>query len=154
MSCPYYWWNYHYACRKSEKDVDEKTYDKYCRSYDYSDCPIYKGETSSSGACFLTSACVEAKGLSDDCHELTVLRAFRDNYMKCTENGHAEICEYYHTAPIIVEKIQQQSNAIDIFEQIYTELIAPCVALIESGNNEDAHIAYRNYVKNLQIEYL
>lgn len=23
MSCPYYWYNYHYACRKTGKDVNE-----------------------------------------------------------------------------------------------------------------------------------
>ena len=76
MSCPFYWYNHHYACRKSGKDVNEDTYDKYCRNYDYDDCPIYKGNDS--GGCFLTSACTEARGLPDDCHELTVLRSFRD----------------------------------------------------------------------------
>lgn len=30
----------------------------------------------------LTTACVEYKGLSDDCEELTVLREFTDNYME------------------------------------------------------------------------
>ena len=26
MSCPYYWWNNHYACRKSGKDVNDIVY--------------------------------------------------------------------------------------------------------------------------------
>lgn len=26
MSCPYYWYNNHYACRKTEKDVNEDIY--------------------------------------------------------------------------------------------------------------------------------
>ena len=69
MSCPFYWYNHHYACRKSGKDVNEDTYYKYCRNYDYDDCPIYKGNDS--GGCFLTSACTEARGLPDDCRELT-----------------------------------------------------------------------------------
>ena len=29
MSCPYYWWNNHYACRKSGKDVNEDAYSRY-----------------------------------------------------------------------------------------------------------------------------
>lgn len=151
MSCPYYWYDNHYACRKSNKDVNEDTYYKYCRNYDYDDCPIYKGNETSS--CFLTSACVEAKGLSDDCHELTVLRAFRDGYMRSTETGAADICAYYLTAPAIVEKIKQLPNAPEVFENIYTELVLPCVALIEAGKNEDAYMKYRNYVKKLQIRY-
>lgn len=40
MSCKFYWWNNHYACRKSGNDVDEDTYAKYCKNYDYEDCPI------------------------------------------------------------------------------------------------------------------
>lgn len=154
MGCPYYWYNYNsYACRKIEKDVDEDTYRRYCRDYDYEDCPHYKGG-SSGGGCFLTSACVEAKGLSDDCRELTVLRNFRDGYMKGTENGQAEICEYYHIAPTIVDKIRQQTDAFDIFEQIYEELVVPCVALIDNDKKAEAHEKYRSYVKHLQMQYL
>ena len=87
MSCPFYWYNHHYACRKTGQDVNEDTYYKYCRNYDYDDCPIYKGNDS--GGCFLTSACTEARGLPDDCHELTVLRSFRDGYLRSQPEGEA-----------------------------------------------------------------
>ncbi len=153
MSCKYYWWNNHYACRKSGKDVNEDTYYKYCRDYDYDDCPIYKGDNGSSGPCFLTSACVEAKGLPDDCKELTVLRAFRDNYLANTPTGDDEICAYYHTAPSIVASIKALSNSNEVFEQIYDELVLPCVAMIESGKNEEAHKKYRAYILKLQKLY-
>lgn len=152
MSCPYYWYNYHYACRKSGKDVNEDTYYKYCRNYDYDDCPIYKGNDTS--GCYLTSACVEAKGLPDDCHELTVLRSFRDGYLRTTATGGADICEYYHTAPAIVEKIHALPNAKDIFDQIYLELVLPCVEMIESGKNEEAYATYKNYTRKLQAQYI
>lgn len=152
MGCPYYWWNNHYACRKSGKDVNEDTYDKYCKDYGYSDCPIYKGNDTS--GCFLTSACVEARGLPDNCYELTVLRAFRDGYMRQTESGQADICEYYHTAPAIVEKINQSPNAREIFDQIYESLVLPCVKLIEAEKGEKAHELYRGYVKKLQVQFL
>lgn len=152
MSCPYYYWNNHYACRKTGKDVNEDTYYKYCRNYDYDDCPIYKGNDTS--GCYLTSACVEAKGMADNCHELTVLRAFRDGYMRSISGGDADICEYYHTAPAIVEKIKALPNAKDIFDQIYAELVLPCVALIESGKNADAYTKYKEYTKSLQLQYI
>lgn len=153
MSCPYYWYNYNsFACRKSGKDVNEDTYYKYCRNYDYDDCPIYKGNDTS--GCYLTSACVEAKGLADNCRELTVLRAFRDGYMRSTATGAADICEYYHTAPAIVEKIKALPNAKEIFDRIYAELVLPCVEMIESGKNEDAYRTYKNYTKMLQTQYI
>ncbi len=151
MSCPYYWYNYHYACRKSGKDVNEDTYYKYCRGYDYGDCPIYKGNDTS--GCFLTSACVEAMGLADNCHELTVLRAFRDGYLISQPEGKDEICEYYHIAPQIVEKINSMPEANKIWIRIYRELIVPCVNWIEDGENEFAHAAYRDAVQQLKRQY-
>lgn len=153
MSCPYYWYNYNsYACRKSGKDTNSDIYYKYCQGYDYGDCPIYKGNDTS--GCFLTSACVEAKGLTDDCHELTVLRQFRDGYLKAQPCGQCEINEYYHIAPVIVERIKALPNANEILEQIYIELVRPCVELIEKGNNESAHDSYRRYVLSLTQRYL
>lgn len=152
MSCPYYWYNSHYACRKSEKDVNEDIYDKYCKGYTYSDCPIYKGQESS--GCFLTSACVEAKGLPDDCHELTVLRAFRDGYLRALPQGETEIEEYYSFAPQIVEAICQSGEAKAVFEVIYEELVIPCVEYIQQGENEKAHKLYKETLLSLKSKYL
>ena len=152
MSCPYYWYNYHYACRKSGKDVNEDIYGKYCSGYDYSDCPIYKGNDTS--GCFLTSACVEARGLSDDCYELTTLRNFRDKYLAKQECGKCEIAHYYHVAPAIVERINKQSNRREIFDRIYNELVLPCIQMIEASNFEGAHMHYRDYVQSLEKQYL
>lgn len=152
MSCPYYWYNYHYACRKSGKDVNEDTYDKYCKNYDYGDCPIYKGNDTS--GCFLTSACVEAKGLPDDCYELTTLRKFRDEYLANLECGKCEIAHYYHVAPAIVEKIKANKDSNTFFERIYIELVVPCVKMIEEANLSGAHKHYRDYVVALEKRYL
>ena len=153
MSCPYYYYNYNsYACRKINKDVNEDTYYKYCRTYSYDSCPIYKGNDTS--GCFLTSACVEAKGLADDCRELTILREFRDSYLKSTPEGASDICEYYHTAPAIVEKIKDKSDAKETFARIYEELVLPCVTLIEAGKLTEAHSAYKEYTRRLQKQYL
>ena len=154
MSCPHYYWNVnHVACMKKGGDIDQAIYDKYCKYgyYDYSNCPIYKGEASgSSGGCFLTSACVEARSLADDCRELTVLRSFRDTYMKATKEGQCDVCEYYRIAPTIVENIKKNPNAEEIFDGIYTDLVVPCVVLIEAGENEAAYQKYRSYVLELK----
>ena len=152
MSCPYYWYDNHYACRQSGKDVNEDIYYKYCRNYDYDDCPIYKGQDSS--GCFLTSACVEAKGLPDDCHELAVLRRFREGYLRSLPEGRNEIAEYYFVAPQIVTEIKKQADSIAVFESIYEKLVKPCVDMIERGENENAHTLYRSTVQQLKLEYL
>lgn len=159
MSCPYYHWDHGYACMKTGKNVNDDIYNKYCSNgyYDYSDCPIYKAEgssSSSSSGCFLTSACVEAKGLPDDCRELTTLRRYRDEYLAKQDCGQCEINHYYHVAPQIVEKIKARPDALAVFEHIYDELVVPCVRHIDAGDMEAAHTLYRDCVLALEKEYL
>lgn len=152
MSCPYYWYNHNYACRKSGKDVNEDIYYKYCRNYDYDDCPIYKGNDSS--GCFLTSACTKARGLPDDCEELQILRHFRDGYMRSLPEGPDEIIEYYHKAPMVVETINSRPDAQAIFDRIYNELVLPCISFIKSGQLPQAHTLYRAYSRTLFQTYM
>ena len=97
-----------------------------------------KAESSRSG-CYLTTACVEAMGLPDDCRELTVLRNFRDHWLKEQATGPAEIAEYYEIAPRIVERIQRSEERMELLKGIYNEMITPCVDDIQAGNYEMAH---------------
>ena len=88
MSCPYYTWRSDFYCTKQHNYVNEDVYYKYCRNYDYSGCPVY-GDAGSSTGCFLTSACVEAMNLPDDCEELMILRKFRDTWLVKQPGGQA-----------------------------------------------------------------
>ena len=156
--CRYYYYDNGYSCAlKREKEgsssIDSDIVHRYCWGYHYEECPRFKSQQSS-GGCFLTSACVEAKGFADDCRELTVLRNFRDTYLKNVTNGPADICEYYHTAPKIVERIRKSPNAIAIFTEMYEQLVVPCVAFIEDGDPEKAYSHYKSYVVELKKEYL
>lgn len=152
MSCTYYYWSGGYACRKTGKNVDEDTYYKYCRNYDYNDCPIYKGNQTS--GCFLTTACVRTKGLPDDCYELNALRAFRDGYMKTTPTGEKDINEYYFIAPQIISAIDRLGNSEQIYGEMYNDLVMNCISLINEGKKEEAYAYYKEYVEELKDEYL
>ena len=176
--CAYYYYDRGYCCAvKREKEgsssIDSDLVKKYCWGYNYKYCPRYKNRdryyrsydeikdddngstdsSSSSGPCFLTSACVEARRLPDNCYELTTLRAFRDGYLRSLPEGDAEIKEYYRIAPKIVENIKAQRDFLAIFDTIYRELVVPCVRLIEEGQNGLAHEKYRDYVALLQTRY-
>ena len=89
--------------------------------------PYYKKKQSSQNnnddGCFLTSACVTAKGLPDDCEELQTLRQYRDHYLRNTPDGDKEIEEYYRLAPEIVKAVNARPNADTIWERIYRELV-------------------------------
>ena len=156
MSCPYYHWDHGFACKKTGKNVNDDVYNKYCRYgiYDYQDCPVYKHDNDGGGAsCFLTSACVEAKGLPDDCHELTVLRNFRDNWLKNQPDGVLLIAHYYEVAPKIVEAIDKLENRLEIWDEVYRGMVVPCVEMIEKGQNEDALKLYHGMTMKLEQEY-
>ena len=92
--------------------------------------------------------------MPDDCHELTVLRSFRDGYLRSQPEGKAEIAEYYAVAPKIVDAIRSKADAAEAFDAIYRELVEPCVAMIERGENVEAHALYRSYVLRLKKHYI
>lgn len=155
--CSYYYYDSGYSCAlKREKEgsssIDSDTVHRYCWGYHYEECPRYKEykEEQSSSGCFLTSACVETKGLPDDCYELTTLRKFRDEYLAKQDCGQCDIAHYYHVAPAIVESIKKREDAGAVFERIYNELVIPCVKLIEDGDYVSAHNKYREYVTMLE----
>ncbi len=154
MACPFYYWNNHYACRKSGNDVDEDTYYKYCRNYDYDFCPIFKQELPSDSRCYLTSACIQACNLPDDCRELTVLRWFRDNFVIKTEPGRLDVEHYYEVAPLIVQNMNQEKDKIEKFKTVYLALVLPCVDLIEAGKYTEAYNLYKGYSQKLEDQYV
>ena len=166
--CPYCDWDQSiglmggWRCRiTGERILSGSTiYNNYCYNYEwnYSKCPFLGGMRSSSSSsgsgCYLTSACVEAKGLADDCRELTVLRSFRDEWLAKQPNGQAVINEYYHTAPAIVAAIHARPDCKQILDSLYNELVLPCVKMIEEGAYENTYALYREMVIHLKENYL
>ena len=110
-------------------------------------------DSSDGGGCFLTTACVEAKGLPDDCEELETLRWFRDNWLRQQPDGEAAIQRYYEIAPQIVEKINGLPDAQKQWERMYSEQVCPCAETIRSGKNEEAFMLYSAWVKELDAQY-
>lgn len=134
------WCSHSRRYEKSDQNADG------CRSFT-------RGETSSSGGCFLTSACVEAMGLPDDCVELTTLRRLRDEWLVLQPGGQAEIDEYYRIAPCIVEKLHSEPDGLEILRRMYREQILPCVTDALAGKPADAHRRYREMVDALKEKY-
>lgn len=50
------------------------------------------------------------------------------------------IRHYYEIAPHIVHKINQQKDALTVWEKIYNELIIPCIKLIINTQYQEAYI--------------
>lgn len=153
--CPYSEEIYGY---RSEKGINE-----FMRENGLNPDRYYSGDSnngvsgngaSNGSGCFITTACVEARGLDDDCYELYTLRQFRDTYLKDKAGGKSEIAEYYRTAPQIVEIINNRSDAAKIWEDIFQNMISPCIVFIENQKEEDAYALYKSAFLKLKTEYL
>ena len=103
--------------------------------------------------CFLTSACVSALGLPDDCEELTTLRTFRDNYILSLPGGPELVQEYYEVAPEVVKRIYENKESERILGSLYDELVVPSVRLIRNGEYQEALIHYQSWVARLINEF-
>lgn len=145
-------------CIASQERVETGSaiYNNYCHNYEsgYSRCPHFKGEPIRSDGCYLTSACVEAMGLADDCDELTALRAFRDGWLAKQSGGREMIDEYYRVAPAIVDAIHLSPNCDDILKELYDSMVVPCVRAIDAGNMEKTLEIYVRWVQKLKYDWL
>ena len=104
------------------------------------------------GGCFLTTACVERSGLPDDCHELQVLRSFRDAYVRTHPLGEAMLAEYYRKAPLILEQIQASPEADELLDGVLAD-IRGAVKLIEAGDHQSALSLYATLFVRLDKQY-
>lgn len=103
--------------------------------------------------CFLTTACVEARGLPDDCDELSTLREFRDTYMSSSKHLRALVDLYYEIAPRIVQAIEASENRREELDAIY-QTIVTCVDLVKRKQYERAVEIYKRCVIRLANQYL
>ena len=102
----------------------------------------------------MTSACIRARGLPDDCEELMTLRRFRDEWVANTPQGSGEIREYYRLAPQIVKAVNARPDAPEVWDRIYRELVLECMDLIRKGKSGETYRLYKSYTLSLAEELL
>lgn len=107
------------------------------------------GNSKKSGGCFLTTSACEYKGLDDNCHELKLLRKFRDQFLLPTKEGQALVQHYYQISPEILEKISTKSELEGIWK-----VIKSCVSHIEEQNPYKALAEYKAMARSLEAKYL
>lgn len=109
-------------------------------------------QTSTWDCCFITTACIRAQGLPDDCAALTTLRRFRDEYMRLLDDGELLIETYYQHSPAIVRAIDQRPDAQTIYRHLYDTIIA-CVTAIHAKHLTEALHTYITMVLTLRATY-
>jgi len=100
-------------------------------------------EKESSG-CFITSAVCTALKKPDDCEELMLLRAYRDQIKQESDSTSRLIAEYYRVAPKIVDCIDQDPQSVKIYRDLWDNDIAETCNLVRNGKHAEAT---RRYIK-------
>jgi hypothetical protein len=130
-------------CNLHKKEVDA-----------YSTCKDFTPRKSQDGVCFITNACVLSLGLPDDCEELQLIRKYRDTYLRNIPGGKEIIDDYYKNAPLIVKEIDNSMDSIDIYKDIYENVIKPIVKLIKLEQYEEVLKIFISKYNELKIKYL
>jgi len=100
--------------------------------------------------CYLTTAACVVLGAGDDCHELQVLRWFRDRILLPDPVRARDVDHYYATAPGLVRTIEASPAPTSIYLEIFHGTIRPAVAAILEGRHDDAYDLYRRMVLGLE----
>ncbi|HIK05445.1 MAG TPA: DUF4157 domain-containing protein [Trichormus sp. M33_DOE_039] len=102
--------------------------------------------------CYITTACVTARGLPDDCEELQTLRQFRDQYMLSLPTGQDLVEFYYEQSPRIVDAINGSTQSEAIYEDLY-KVIRECVDIIHQAQYQKALTTYISMVLKLRDKF-
>lgn len=134
--------------QKSVQEQEEEKEEVYqpTQNYHATNLKTYNG---SSGGCFITTASAVCLQKGDDCEELNLMRKFRDEYVCNSEKGQELVLEYYRIAPLILEKLNQESDAEEIYHSIWCNDILPSIDCMNSGNPAGAQEIYIRMVKKL-----
>lgn len=136
-------WKANNARKAQEKKTRQKAREEY----------IVAESSSSGGFCIITSAACAALNKPDDCEELNTLRAYRDEMKSINPIVAALIKEYYRVAPLLVQKINLEADAENIYADLWKNSIAKTYELIRAGKNSQATAIYIDMVQNLCKRY-
>jgi hypothetical protein len=98
--------------------------------------------------CFITSACCEVLGLTDDCFELVTLRRYRDRLLAATPAGRAAIARYYRLAPAILAALPPDRRG-PLLLSVYARFILPSAIAAKLRLNGLAHQIYVRMIAEL-----
>lgn len=102
--------------------------------------------------CFLTTACCEALGRTDDCFELATLRRFRASRLASTIEGQQLLADYDAFSPALVSAYGSRASKLG-WLGIYLTTVLPCALLVHIGMERSAVNLYRRRVTTLRRRY-
>ena len=152
MSCTYYefkggFFGGDYWCRKKDCRVDDGTYRRYCRDYNYDECSIYKHQESS--GCFITTVACQILGKEGNDPVLNDLRKFRGNILQKNPKYYDILKEYDVIGPKIADSLFHDKDKEEMAKGLYQNAILPVHSLIQQEDYDKAVETY--YVMTLML---
>ena len=105
------------------------------------------------GGCFITTAVCSSLNKPDDCDELMTMRWYRDKLKSEDPDMAALISEYYRTAPLVVKKINNDSNPSLVYRQLWEESISKIYHSLKKEEYRDATLRYVDMFEGLCRKY-
>lgn len=136
-----------YWCNKNNCRVDSDTYYKYCRGYNYDECPIFKKQESS--GCFITTVACNLLELDDKNPVLNKLRNFRDNVLQEDSKYEETLKEYDVIGPQLAICLAADKDNKLIAQGLYDNILLPITELIDQKENDKAVELY--YLMTLSL---
>ena len=109
--------------------------------------------TKKKGACYITTAACEARGLGDDCAELQTLRRFRDEVLLQNAAGRRLVSRYYETAPAIVAAIDCLTERHAIYDGIYSTYVRPALDAAKKWDAAQGIAILEEVLAEMQRQY-
>lgn len=106
-----------------------------------------------SSPCFITTAVCSSLGKPDNCEELMTLRHYRDVLSANDDRLAVLVKEYYRVAPVIVEKIDSQPDAKEVYLQLWKKYISLICNVIQTGDSKSGAKIYIEMVCLLSKKY-
>lgn len=101
-----------------------------------------------SGMCFITTAICALENKPDDCPELVVLRAFRDDVMLKHPEWSQLVADYYRLAPAIVKRIRNMPDGgREFFMRLNVQYLKPSIRAVLAGDYSEAVRIYSKMVR-------
>ncbi len=138
-----------YRCKYSRQSLDTRTVQDICMTNRHMDCADYQNAS----RCFITTAVCLSLGKPDNCEELSVMRSFRDDWLRNQPDGESLVADYYSTAPGIVKQIDQEADRKNIYKTIYEDYILPCINHAKAKDYAESKTIYISMVNSLKERY-
>lgn len=107
----------------------------------------------STGGCYLTTAMCNILGFEDHCEVLDTLRAFRDDYMKNTDECKPLLEDYDNVGPVISKYLDEDTDRVQTSLVMLNSYIKPAIDFIDAKNYDAAIDVYKDMTLSLMEFY-